>query len=259
MGVITLLTDFGYKDPYVAEMKGVILSITNSTIIDITHEVTPYMVEEGAFLLYNTVKYFAKGTIHVAVVDPGVGTNRRSIIIETKDFFLVGPDNGLLIPSARLYKDFKVFEIKNRDYILKKVTYTFHGRDIFAPVAAHLANGVSPYDIGKLIDNYVDLDFKMKKVMEGNKLTGKVLHIDRFGNVITNIDGKLIKNDDREVIIKIGNKEYMATFVRSYGFLGKEKMLLTVGGHGMLEIGVNQGDASKEMRANVGDYIEITL
>ncbi len=142
MKIITFLTDFGTKDGYVAQMKGLLSSIVDSRFVDITHDITPHDVREGAFILQNSVAYFPVGTVHIAVVDPGVGTTRRGIIVATRSQVLIGPDNGLLMPAAHFLGDFIVYEISNDRYKLNSISNTFHGRDVFSPVAAHIINGV---------------------------------------------------------------------------------------------------------------------
>ncbi len=262
MKVITLLTDFGLKDPYVAQMKGVILSIAKDVkIIDISHEVHPQNIEQGAFLLYTSIPYFPKGSIHVAVVDPGVGTSRRGIIIDCKDYTLVGPDNGLLVPAARRCENFKVYEIVGKKYTLDKITYTFHGRDVFAPIAAYIANGISLADIGREIEDYVDFNLEFGKVCE-DKINGKIFHIDRFGNLITNIEEGLIKRyieygERIDLIIK--GRKYRVKFLKSYGYSKEGEILLTIGGIGFLEISVNKGSASRELGASIGDRVTLVL
>jgi len=260
--VITLLTDFGLKDPYVAQMKGVILSIAKDVeIVDISHEIYPQNVEQGAFLLYTSLPYFPKGSIHVAVVDPGVGTSRRGIIVDCKEGILVGPDNGLLLPAAKRWRSFKVYEIINKKYILDKITYTFHGRDVFAPIAAHIANGISLNDIGREIEDYVDFNLEFGKVCE-NRIEGKIFHIDRFGNLITNIEEDLIRRyieygEKIDIIIK--GRKYRVKFLKSYGYSKEGEILLTIGGIGFLEISVNKGSAFKEIGANIGDRVTLVL
>ncbi len=261
MKVITLLTDFGLKDTYVAQMKGVILEITRDVhIVDLSHDITPQNVMEGAFLLYTAVPYFPMGSIHVAVVDPGVGTKRKAIIIETPVCFLVGPDNGILIPSAKLYKDFKVYEIK-KDICRQSISSTFHARDVFAPAAALLAKGCSPEDIGKRIESFVDMDIEFGR-KEGDRIVGKIMHIDGFGNLITNVRGETILNEkDFGSVLQLNleNKTYGARFLKSYGFGEEKELLLTIGGSGFLEISVNRGNASELLGAKVGDEIFIDL
>lgn len=262
MKVITLLTDFGLKDPYVAQMKGVILSIAKDVkIIDISHEVHPQNIEQGAFLLYTSIPYFPKGSIHVAVVDPGVGTSRRGIIIDCKDYTLVGPDNGLLAPAARRCENFKVYEIVGKKYTLDKITYTFHGRDVFAPIAAYIANGISLADIGREIEDYVDFNLEFGKVCE-DKIEGKIFHIDRFGNLITNVEESLIKRYieyGKEIDLIIKGRKYRVKFLKSYGYSKEGEILLTIGGIGFLEISVNKGSASRELGASIGDRVTLVL
>ena len=149
MPIISLLSDFGLKDPYVSEMKAIILSICpNVTLIDITHEVSKYNIMEGAFILASATPYFPENTVHLAVVDPGVGSKRRPIIVRSKRHLYVGPDNGLLILAAKNDGIINVYHVVNEKYMRKEISSTFHGRDIFAPVSAYLANGVKPEEIG---------------------------------------------------------------------------------------------------------------
>ena len=157
MKLMTLLSDFGNKSNYVSQMKGVALSITDTRIEDISHEITPHNIREGAFVLKTSVQYFPVGTVHVAVVDPGVGTARKGLVIATRTQILVGPDNGLLIPAASSMGDFTVYEIANPNIMLNSVSNTFHGRDIFTPVAAHILNGLPFEQIGPIAVSYTHL------------------------------------------------------------------------------------------------------
>lgn len=182
--IITLTTDFGTRDGFVGIMKGVILSIAPEVrIVDIGHWVKPQDVLEGQFLLIRAVTYFPKGTIHVAVIDPDVGTARRPIAVERDEMILVGPDNGLFTPWL---DGAAVYHLTNSRYFLDKPSATFHGRDIFAPVAAHLAGGVPPAEMGERIDDPVRLEIPKPKIKKGT-IRGEVIHIDYFGNLITNI------------------------------------------------------------------------
>ena len=188
--MITLTSDFGLKDPYVAEMKGVILTINpKATLIDITHEVEKFDVRMAAFILASAAPYFPQGTVHLAVVDPGVGTQRRAIIIQTKKSFFVGPDNGILILAAQNQGIEHVYQITNPTFMLPKISSTFHGRDIFAPAAAHLDKGVPPKEFGPEIKDLTKPEFASVKQTNGS-LIGEVIHIDGFGNIITNITEK---------------------------------------------------------------------
>lgn len=188
--IITLSTDFGTRDGFVGIMKGVILSIApGSRIVDVGHWVKPQDVFEGQFLLQRSAPYFPRGTIHVAVIDPDVGTSRRSIIVETDIAMFVGPDNGLFTPWL---KGAKVYHLTEKKYFLDNPSATFHGRDVFAPVAAHLANGAPPSDMGPEISDPVRLEINKPKIKAGN-IRGEIIHIDYFGNLITNIPASALE------------------------------------------------------------------
>jgi S-adenosylmethionine hydrolase len=184
--ILTLTTDFGASDHYVGAMKGVILGICpRAQIVDISHQVTPYAIAEGAYVIAQAYECFPKKTVHVVVVDPGVGTARRPILVEAAGQFFIGPDNGVLSMVYSRQKH-KVRLIANQVYFLQPVSSTFHGRDIFAPVAAHLAAGVAPARMGKLIQDYLQPDF-LNPLRTGERMwTGRILKIDRFGNIVTN-------------------------------------------------------------------------
>jgi hypothetical protein len=189
MKIITLTTDF--KDLYPASMKAVILNMCEDpTFIDLTHDINQGDILSAAFALYTTTHFFPSGTIHLAVVDPGVGTGRKAIIVRAANQYFVGPDNGLLIPAAQRIGDVEVFEIGEKA-MLDKISNTFHGRDIFAPAAGLLASGHEAEDIGQPIETFEKLNFG-KANASVDKLYGKVLYIDSFGNVITNIPTKML-------------------------------------------------------------------
>ena len=259
MKIITFLTDFGTKSGYVAQMKGVASQITDARLIDIAHDITPHNIREGAFILLTVVPYFPLGTVHVAVVDPGVGTERKGICITTKSHILIGPDNGLLMPVAHLLGDFTVYNISNKKYTMNTVSNTFHGRDIFTAVAAHIINGIPFEEIGEKIQDFVDLDFGTAEITE-KSATGKVIYIDGFGNVITNISGfqlaKVLKYNTK-VMAFIGDTTKEMPFVQSYGFAKKRQMLATIGSSNYLEIGVNQGNAAKRLKVKEDDEVKI--
>lgn len=258
---ITLLTDFGTKDGYVAQMKGVIASITDARVIDITHEVSPQNVREGAFVLWTTAPFFPVGTVHIAVVDPGVGTQRKGLIIATKKQVLVGPDNGLLLPTAHLLGDFTVYEITNPKYMIHPLSRTFHGRDIFAPVGAYIARGVAFQDIGTITTHYVDLRFAVGE-HRGDRLVGKILYIDRFGNLITNIPEEILPKETagKTFSLVVGERRWEhLPFVEAYGFVQPGVVLLTVGSSHFLEIGVNKGSAAQTLGLNVDDTFDMVF
>src|SRR5580704_11403223 len=184
--ILTLTTDFGASDHYVGAMKGVILSICpHAQIVDICHDVTPFQIAEGAYVIAQAFECFPKKTVHVVVVDPGVGTARRPILVEAAGQFFIGPDNGVLSMVYSQQKH-KVRLIENDTYFRQPVSATFHGRDIFAPVAAHLAAGVVPARMGKLIKDYLQPDFLNPQRTGERTWTGRILKIDRFGNIVTN-------------------------------------------------------------------------
>lgn len=186
--IITLLTDFGHQDPFVGIMKGVILGLCpNASLVDLTHETAAYDILGGSFLLQSAVPYFPPGTIHVAVVDPGVGGPRRPILADIDDQLFVAPDNGLLSYPMAHGTVRAVRAIVAQEYLLQPVSTTFHGRDVFAPVAGHLACGVPPERFGPEVGDAVRLPIPRPRLGEGGTLTGQVIRIDRFGNCITNI------------------------------------------------------------------------
>ena len=259
MKIITFLTDFGNNNNYVAQMKGVASSITDARLIDITHNISPHNIREGAFTLLTSVGYFPRGTVHVGVVDPGVGTDRKGLLITTNSQILIGPDNGLLIPAARYLGNFNVFEIYNTGYMLKNISNTFHGRDIFTPVAAHITNDTAFEDIGYLTDKYVDLNFGTCEVTI-KSATGQVIYIDSFGNIITNIEADLLSKVigyNSKIMVFIGDKKQPMKIVKSYSFVKKGEILATIGSSNFLEIGINQGNAAKKLGVKPDDPIKI--
>jgi hypothetical protein len=259
MKIITFLTDFGIGSGYVAQMKGVASSITDARLIDIAHNIIPHDIRMGAFLLRASVSYFPVGSVHVAVVDPGVGTERKGIVITTRSQVLVGPDNGLLIPAARFLGDFVAYEITNQEYMFHPVSDTFHGRDIFTPVAAHIVNGVPFEKIGKRVHEYVDLDFGAGEITDRTAL-GKIIFIDRFGNIITNIHGDRLRkvlSYDTQIMIFIGEKRLEIPFVKSYDFVKKGRPLATIGSSNYFEIGINQGNAARKLNVKPDGEIKL--
>jgi len=259
MKIMTFLSDFGNKSNYVSQMKGVALSMTDARIVDITHDITPHNIHEGAFVLQTSVPYFPIGTVHVAVVDPGVGTSRQGIVITTRTQILVGPDNGLLIPAARRLGDFTVYEIENPDLMLSAVSNTFHGRDVFTPVAAHILNGVVFEQIGPFVNDFVNLDFGRFEITD-KIVTGKIIYVDSFGNIITNIDGfrlRRVVGYDKKIILSIGRRRLEIPFVKSYNFVKKGELLATIGSSNLFEIALNQGSASEKLKLKPDDEIKI--
>lgn len=256
--MITLTTDFGLRDPYVAEMKGVIYSINpKANIVDVSHQVDKYSVRMAAFVLGSAAPYFPKGSVHVAVVDPGVGTARRAIVIQTKQAFFVGPDNGVLMLAASAQEIEHIYELANPNYMLSNVSSTFHGRDIFAPAAAYLDKGVKPQEFGAEITDPVTPKFANIEHKNGS-LFGEVLHVDGFGNVIANI-GQAEVSDAKSVKVNLHHVLLQLKCSKTYGEVKPQEPLALIGSHGFLELALNQGSFSEKYRVNPGDRIEAVL
>ena len=257
--LITMTTDFGTCDHFVGTMKGVILGITPKTrIVDITHEVGPFEVSEGAFIIAQAYSYFPKRTIHVVVVDPGVGSTRRPIVAEIAGQYFVAPDNGVL-SMIFSREQAKVRHITNEKFFLHPVSRTFHGRDIFAPVAAHLANGVAPARFGKLIDDYLRLTLE-KPTRTGKRVwTGVVLKLDRFGNLTTNFSiDEFPQVRTRPFELNVG-LEKVTRLALTFTECGPGELFVIVGSSGYLEVATNQGSAAKALGCGAGSPVELVL
>ncbi len=242
-------------------MKAAILSINPDTqIVDVTHRVTKFNIRMGAFVLATVSQYFPKGTIHVGVVDPGVGTKRRSILIQTKDSYFIGPDNGLLVLAAESQNITYIREISNPQFMLPKVSCTFHGRDIFAPAAAHLADDVDPAEFGPETHNIERPDFA-KVTLDKNAVVGEVLHVDNFGNIITNISKEKATRATTAglVNIELAKEKLKLRVAKTYGEARSLEAIALIGSHGYLEIALNQGSAAEKFNANPGDRVRISF
>lgn len=263
MPIITLLTDYGLKDSYVAEVKGVILGIVpDATIVDISHDVGNYDIEEGAFHLARSVPYFPEGTVHIGVVDPGVGGERKPIMIRSRDAFFVGPDNGLLAPAAERLGIEQVYEITNRELLPPKVSDVFDGRDVFGPAGALLAKGVDIAELGTPLSGYVRLPNYEPKVA-GSHLEARVIHVDGFGNLVTNITSEVLEGigarDGCVFAVTIHGREYRVPYVRHFSAVPKGELLALVAGGGYLELSVNMGDAHEYLGVGRGEKVNLTL
>jgi hypothetical protein len=260
--IISLLTDFGLKDVYVAEMKAIILQICpEAKIIDISHNIEKFNVRMGAFMLACAAPYFPEGSIHIGVVDPGVGTERRAIIVETQRSWFVGPDNGLLMLAAEKEGIKHVYEIRNKAYMRFQVSHTFHGRDIFAPAAAYLARGIAVSEFGPEIIHYTTPEYAKAK-LEENQVKGEILHIDDFGNIITNISiselEKLGVSEGDVISLIIGKDKFQVKLCSAYNEVSKGEALAIIGSHGFLEFSVNLGNAARQFKAEVGKCLKIS-
>ena len=258
--LVTLTTDFGLRDSYAAEMKAVILSIIpDARVVDISHQIEKFNVRMGAYVLACASPQFPNGTIHVAIVDPGVGTKRRPIIVQTNKCFFVGPDNGVLGLAVKNFEaKLRIYGITKREFMLSTVSSTFHGRDIFAPAAAYLAKGVCPAEFGPKIQQMVLPKFA-KITKGGNRLEGQVIHIDDFGNIITNFTEKEFKTTKikGKVNVKIGRTKLRLALCIAYGDVKKGLPLAIIGSHNFLEISVNQGNAAKTFKTQIDDKVVI--
>lgn len=260
--IITLLTDFGTEDTYVGVMKGVIASLCpGATVIDLTHEVPPQDIATGAFLLDVSVDYFPEGTIHVAVVDPGVGTARKPIALRTARGFFVGPDNGIFTLVLQRQKLLQAVCLDNPRYHLSSVSATFHGRDIFAPVAAHLAQGVPLEELGTPLTRLQRLPLPRIRV-DWLGIRATIVHIDRFGNAITNLtradyEAWRTRWDVKEPVVEVVSGERLLPICRTYGDVPHGQPLALFGSSERLEIAVNGGSAAQILHLRRGDTVKV--
>jgi S-adenosylmethionine hydrolase len=258
--IITLLTDFGLSDHYVAAMKGVILGISpEAQLIDISHQIDAFRIEDAAFTLGQAWPCFPPGTIHLVVVDPGVGSSRRALLVEAGRHRFVGPDNGVLTFPMDRDPRHKSREITAVRYFRQPVSRTFHGRDIFAPVAGHLAAGVSPARFGKRVSDPVRLDFGVPVSTGDGKWRGKILRIDHYGNVITSfVWEKFGEIELRPFELRIGT-HVVLQFHPNYAVAPVGIPILLRGSSGYYEISINQGDAARHLEAEPGAEMELTF
>lgn len=257
--LITLITDFGIADTYVGVLKGVILSINPScTIVDITHQIPPQDISEAAFALMTAYAYFPKGTIHLVIVDPGVGSTRRPLLIEAENYFFVGPDNGVFSAVLRKPGLKSVIELTNTEHFLADVSSTFHGRDIFAPVAAHLSRGSPCSQFGVPISDFVVSDWPQPSVVAAGEAQGVILHIDRFGNLITNFSRDFIKQalGNRPFNIKCADT-VISKVIPSYSHAQPGELCGVFGSSNFLEISVTNGSAHDRLKVRCGDVVTI--
>ncbi len=268
--VITLLTDFGLRDYYVSAMKGVILSICpECRIVDITHEVPKFSIERASIILWAAYKYFPRGTIHVVVVDPGVGTNRRAVAIRTRNYYFIGPDNGVLIPAALDDGIVEIRCIENREFMRPRISATFHGRDVFAPSAAHLAMGKPFKDIGpeikfeELVKPEVKLPWYERR--DGSIML-RVVYVDDFGNLALSMEFqeliKLLGLDLGDIVyIDPGCRglSIPCRVSRTFAEVSAGNLALYENSYGLAEVGVFMGSASKKLGIGEGDVICIVM
>ena len=266
--VITLTTDFGVADPYVGMMKGVIFRINpEAKVVDLTHQVSPQDIQQGAFLLGSSYRFFPNHTVHVVVGDPEVGSTRRPLLLETRQGRFVAPDNGVLSHVLRdggataldsqgqapLPEGWRAFHLTNSTYWLHPLSATFHGRDVFAPSAAHLTLGVSPQELGQKVYKINCLPLGTPE-WQGDRLQGRVVHIDRFGNMVTDIPRHALDLGQR---LEIEVKGRRISGLRAFYAEGEGLMAL-IGSYDTLEIAVKNGSAAAELDGRIGDAVVVT-
>ncbi len=257
-GIISLTTDFGTDDPFVGIMKAVILGISpKAQLVDLSHQIEPQNILQAALILGSSVPWFPTGSVHLAVVDPGVGSDRRALAVKNKDHFFVAPDNGILSTVLNDYSE--VYALSNSEYFMKKVSQTFHGRDVFAPVSAWIEKGTPLSQMGTRIDDPVILSIPKVKV-DKNQLSGEVIAIDRFGNLATNIYRHDIEENfhpSSNLIVNIEDKSINGPLT-SYSEAPAGVGACLINSMSVLEIFCNQGSAEKELKSKVGTPVTLT-
>lgn len=259
---IALLTDFGLSDAYVGILKAVIYSIAPKTaVLDLAHELPPYDKIHAGLLLYQAYRYFPKKTAFVVVVDPGVGSARRPLLVQTKDYAFIGPDNGVLTMALEGQKINRIVHLRNEKYFLKPVSSTFHGRDIFAPVAAHLAKGVAAKKFGPETSSLLRLGAFLPEI-DRKWIRGRVLSVDRFGSLLTNLRRDLLAKHFPKMDFRVITREGIPALrgVRKHYAEGASRQpLLLFSSADLLEIAVNQGSAARRLKLKAGDTVKIPL
>ncbi|MFA5110083.1 MAG: SAM-dependent chlorinase/fluorinase [Desulfobaccales bacterium] len=256
--LITLLTDFGTRDAYAASLKGVILSLNPAArLVDLTHEVPPQDIRAGAFILAAAAAYFPPGAIHLAVVDPGVGSGRRALAARCRGQYWVGPDNGLFHPVFAKAPDLAIVSLENPAYFRPQVSATFHGRDIFAPVAAHLSLEVDLDRFGPRLTDPVSLGWP-EPDFNPEAVRGEIIYVDGFGNLVSNIPAAdlAVWLEGRSVSLRLGSLSLQG-LARTYADAAPGKFLALAGSHGLVEIACALDHAARRLKAGVGLPVEI--
>ncbi len=256
--IITLITDLGLQDGYVGVMKGVMAGINPSaSVIDISNMIAAQDIFQAACVLNNSYNYFPRGTIHVVVVDPGVGSNRKIFCLKTEDYIFLAPDNGVLSFVIEKEESPSIIEVTNGKFFLPTISDTFHGRDIFAPVAAHLSKGVSYKELGERVDRTNEIVLPKPILSPGGELTAEIIYMDSFGNLITNVNKEIfdmMKISRERVSITMGRRRIIG-ICNSYTDVGDNEVLAIFGSSGYLEISVNMGNAGDILKLKKGDKL----
>ena len=260
MSVITLTSDFGVSSPYVAAMKASILSIAPSaTIVDLTHAISPQNIAEGAFILQDFAWRFPSNSIHVAVVDPGVGSERGIIYLRAGNQQFIAPDNGLLSVVADSQPPEQIIEVTNQDYWIHPVSATFHGRDIMSPVAAHVLSGVAPTDLGRSVKSWTNLPISPIE-LQTSLIQCTVIRADSFGNLLTNATLEHLQSmdsDPTELVIETPNGALPVKLVRTYSDAKPGDFVVLIGSNGHLEVSVVNGNAARQLNWNSGQRLNL--
>lgn len=255
--ILTLTTDFGQNDPFVGIMKGVILNIApTAQIVDLTHQIEPQNITQAAQIIKSASSWFPKGTVHLAVVDPGVGGPRRPIAVRAGKHYLVGPDNGIF--SATIDSKSKTYELTEKKYFLKPLSSTFHGRDLFAPAAAWIAKGIPLTKMGRPVENPVILKLP-QPTMKNGKLEGEIIHIDRFGNLTTNISAGLLQEtfrNSKPLKIRVGKKQTYGPVTR-YNQCETGEIAGIINSWDHLEIFCREGNAARKLKCKAGAKVTV--
>jgi S-adenosylmethionine hydrolase len=257
--LITLTTDFGYTDPFVGTMKGVIYAINpTAQIIDLSHGIAAQDIMAAALILRHSSQYFPRGTIHVAVVDPGVGSARRPLLLEFEGNYFIGPDNGVLSLVTEGRRPTRIVCLSNRSYQLWPTSLTFHGRDIFAPAAAHLSRGIAPEAFGETIGDFTKLNWPSVLKTE-TTMRGEIVYIDRFGNLFTNIRSDDLRDLVRSQLQIMIHDLSIPGLSTNYAAVEQDKYVALINSWGLLEIAIYRGNAQQCSGATIGDKVEVTM
>ena len=261
MKIVTLLSDFGLRDGYVAQMTGTILNIyPDAVVTDISHDVERHNIPMGSFILETTAPYFPRGTIHVAVVDPGVGSARKPIVIECETATFVGPDNGLMARASEKLGPKATYEIREKEFQRTPVSSTFHGRDIFAYTAGLIASGRRPSQVGPKVSKLEKLNL-VSPNLSGKLLVCHILHVDAFGNIVTDVEERMAKRLPAKfgepVEIRSWTRKLQGQYVNSYFEVDRGAVALLLGSQGFLEIAVREGSAREQLDVKPLDHLEL--
>lgn len=256
--LITLTTDFGLKDPFVGIMKGIIARINpDVAVVDLTHGIPPQDVLAGAMVLRHATRYFPRGTIHVAVVDPGVGSARRALLLQTEEAYFIGPDNGIFSLLCEEHEPKRMVQLSNPSYHLQPTSMTFHGRDIFAPAAAYLSLGVAPAAFGEPVADCARIDWPAI-VRSDRSVTGQIVYVDGFGNLFSNIREQDLPAGNRETLTVTLGALTIRGLAPSYTAVEKGQPLALVNSWGLLELAVNQDSAARLFQASIGAKVYLS-